>query len=286
MSIKLIAVDMDGTFLSDQKTYNRERFMAQYQQMKAQGIRFVVASGNQYYQLISFFPEIANEIAFVAENGGWVVSEGKDVFNGELSKDAFATVVEHLLTRPEVEIIACGKNSAYTLKKYDDAMKTVAEMYYHRLEYVDNFDNLEDIFFKFGLNLSDELIPQVQKALHEAIGDIMVPVHTGNGSIDLIIPGVHKANGLRQLQKLWGIDDSEVVVFGDGGNDIEMLRQAGFSFAMENAGSAVVAAAKYRAGSNNREGVLDVIDKVLKHEAPFNQLTNKNGSTPGNTMPE
>lgn len=57
----------------------------------------------------------------------------------------------------------------------------------------------------------------------------MVPVHTGNGSIDLIIPGVHKANGLRQLQKLWGIDDSEVVVFGDGGNDIEMLRQAGFS---------------------------------------------------------
>lgn len=48
-------------------------------------------------------------------------------------------------------------------KKYDDAMKTVAEMYYHRLEYVDNFDNLEDIFFKFGLNLSDELIPQVQK---------------------------------------------------------------------------------------------------------------------------
>ena len=112
MSIKLIAEDMDGTFLSDQKTYNRERFMAQYQQMKAQGIRFVVASGNQYYQLISFFPEIANEIAFVAENGGWVVSEGKDVFNGELSKDAFATVVEHLLTRPEVEIIACGKNSA------------------------------------------------------------------------------------------------------------------------------------------------------------------------------
>lgn len=46
-------------------------------------------------------------------------------------------------------------------------MKTVAEMYYHRLEYVDNFDILEDIFFKFGLNLSDELIPQVQKALHE-----------------------------------------------------------------------------------------------------------------------
>lgn len=82
----------------------------------------------------------------------------------------------------------------------------------------------------------------------------MVPVHTRQRQYDPIIPGVHKANGLRQLQKLWGIDDSEVVVFGDGGNDIEMLRQAGFSFAMENAGSAVVAAAKYRAGSTTVKG--------------------------------
>ena len=46
----------------------------------------------------------------MAENGGWVVSEGKDVFNGELAKDdAFTTIVEHLLTRAEIEIIACGK---------------------------------------------------------------------------------------------------------------------------------------------------------------------------------
>ncbi|ECC1693712.1 TPA: HAD family hydrolase [Salmonella enterica] len=270
MSIKLIAVDMDGTFLSDQKTYNRDRFMAQYQQMKRQGIRFVVASGNQYYQLISFFPEIAHEIAFVAENGGWVVSEGEDVFNGELTKADFQTVVEHLLTRADVEIIACGKNSAYTLKQYDDALKTIAAMYYHRLEFVDNFNNINDVFFKFGLNITDERIPEVQMALHDAIGDIMVPVHTGYGSIDLIIPGVHKANGLRLLQQRWGIHDSEVVVFGDGGNDIEMLRQAGFSFAMSHASEAVAAAAKYRAGSNNQEGVLDIIDSVLKNEPPFN----------------
>lgn len=271
MSIKLIAVDMDGTFLSDQKTYNRERFMAQYQQMKAQEIRFVVASGNQYYQLISFFPEIASEISFVAENGGWVVSEGEDIFNGELAKDDFNTIVDHLLTRSDIEVIACGKNSAYTLKEYNDELKTVAAMYYHRLEFVDNFKNINDVFFKFGLNISDERIPEVQQALHESIGDIMVPVHTGYGSIDLIIPGVHKANGIRLLQQRWGIKDEEVVTFGDGGNDIEMLRHAGYSFAMSHAGEAVVAAAKYRAGSNNQEAVLDVIDKILNHEAPFNQ---------------
>ncbi len=110
MSIKLIAVDMDGTFLSDQKPITVSGL---WPVCANESTRHSLCGRqrNQYYQLISFFPEIVNEIAFVAENGGWVVSEGKDVFNGELSKDAFATVVKHLLTRPEVEIIACGKKA-------------------------------------------------------------------------------------------------------------------------------------------------------------------------------
>ncbi|EOC3626757.1 Cof-type HAD-IIB family hydrolase [Enterobacter hormaechei] len=270
MSVKLIAVDMDGSFLSDAKTYNRARFLAQYARMKVQGIRFVVASGNQYYQLISFFPEIAHEIAFVAENGGWVVDAGEDVFNGELSKEHFLTVATLLNDVPGIEIIACGKNSAYTLKTYNDLFKEIAAKYYHRLESVSSFDNLNDIFFKFGLNVSDDEIPRIQALLHEKLGDIMVPVTTGHGSIDLIIPGVHKANGLRILQARWGIEDSEVVAFGDSGNDVEMLRQAGFGFAMANARPHIKAVARYEAPNNNDEGVLDVIDRVLDGEAPFN----------------
>lgn len=270
MSVKLIAVDMDGSFLSDAKTYNRARFLAQYARMKAQGIRFVVASGNQYYQLISFFPEIAHEIAFVAENGGWVVDAGEDVFNGELSKEHFLTVATLLNDVPGIEIIACGKNSAYTLKTYNDLFKEIAAKYYHRLESVSSFDNLNDIFFKFGLNVSDDEIPRIQALLHEKLGDIMVPVTTGHGSIDLIIPGVHKANGLRILQARWGIEDSEVVAFGDSGNDVEMLRQAGYGFAMANARPHIKAVARYEAPNNNDEGVLDVIDRVLDGEAPFN----------------
>ncbi len=236
MSIKLIAVDMDGTFLSDAKTYNRPRFLAQYQRMREQNIRFVVASGNQYYQLISFFPEIAHQIAFVAENGGWVVSGNEDVFNCQLPVHHFNAVVDHLQTLPNIEIIACGKRSAYTLNRYNDALKTVAAKYYHRLELVDDFNHLDDTILKFGLNVPDSLIPEIQPKLHAALGDMVTAVATGYGSIDLIIPGVHKANGLRILQQRWGIEDHEVVAFGDSGNDIEMLQHAGFGFAMATPG--------------------------------------------------
>lgn len=54
MPIKLIAVDMDGTFLDSRKKFNKERFDALYKRMLEKDIRFVVASGNQYYQLRSF----------------------------------------------------------------------------------------------------------------------------------------------------------------------------------------------------------------------------------------
>lgn len=270
MTVKLIAVDMDGTFLNDQKRYNRERFLAQYARMKAQGIRFVVASGNQYYQLASFFPDIADEISFVAENGGWVVSEGNDLFNGALSPADYRHVIQHLLTLPKVETIACGKRSGYSLKSYDEAFKRMAAMYYHRLEFVDTFYDIDDVFFKFALNLPDDDLLKTMDALTVAFEGIVVPVSSGHGSIDLIIPGLHKANGLKMLQERWNIQDSEVVAFGDGGNDIEMLHQAGFGFAMENAPDKIKALARYRAPHNNEEGVLEIIDRVLNKEAPFN----------------
>lgn len=55
MTVNVVVTDMDGTFLDDAKQYDRVRFMAQYQELKKRNIEFVVASGNQYYQLISFF---------------------------------------------------------------------------------------------------------------------------------------------------------------------------------------------------------------------------------------
>ncbi|EKM0526659.1 HAD family hydrolase [Cronobacter turicensis] len=269
MTVKLIAVDMDGTFLRDDKTYHRERFLKQYAALKARGIRFVVASGNQYYQLTSFFPEIADEIAFVAENGAWVVCEGEDVFNGELSDEEYRHVIDHLMTLDDLEIIACGKNSGYTLNRYDERFKEMASRYYHRLAFVDDLHGINDIFFKFALNLPDIQLLKRMDELTEAFEGIVVPVSSGHGSIDLIIPGLHKANGIQMLQQRWGIADSEVVAFGDGGNDVEMLRHAGFGFAMDNAPEAIHKVAPYRAPANNQDGVLEIIDKVLNGDAPF-----------------
>ncbi|AJJ63920.1 Cof-type HAD-IIB family hydrolase [Yersinia aldovae] len=269
MSIKLIAVDMDGTFLNDQMNFDRKRFSTQYSQLKENGIKFVVASGNQYYQLISFFPDIAHEIAFVAENGAYVVNENSEIFCGRISDDDCKTVLKTLQAIPYLDIIVCGKNGAYMLKTSSNDFYTTMSKYYHRLEIIDDFSKITEPAFKFAISLPNEKLADFMVFVERKLAGIVTPVSSGHGSVDLIIPGVHKANGLRLLQKIEGIADEEVAAFGDGGNDIEMLKQAGFGFAMANATHHIKHVARFEAESNNDFGVLNVIDKILNKQAPF-----------------
>jgi hypothetical protein len=149
--------------LSDAKTYNRRASSPSTSDARTE----YSLRGRQRQPVLPadlLFPEIAHEIAFVAENGGWVVSANEDVFNCQLPKDHFNAVVDHLQTLPNIEIIACGKRSAYTLNRYNDALKTVAAKYYHRLELVDDFNHLDDTILKFGLNVPDSLIPQFSRS--------------------------------------------------------------------------------------------------------------------------
>ena len=74
--IKLVAVDVDGTFVRSDYSFDRPRFERILSRMNAVGCRFVVARGNQYYQLRDLFPEQHHEFAFVAENGAYIVDEG------------------------------------------------------------------------------------------------------------------------------------------------------------------------------------------------------------------
>ena len=66
-NIKLVAVDIDGTFVRSDYTYDTLRFKRILSSMKNAGCNFVVASGNQYYQLRDLFPGYYDEVSFVAE---------------------------------------------------------------------------------------------------------------------------------------------------------------------------------------------------------------------------
>lgn len=133
-----------------------------------------------------------------------------------------------------------------------------------------DYQEIDDVLFKFSLNLPDEQIPLVIDKLHIALDGIMKPVTSGFGFIDLIIPGLHKANGISRLLKRWDLSPQNVVAIGDSGNDAEMLKMARYSFAMGNAAENIKQIARYATDDNNHEGALNVIQAVLDNTSPFN----------------
>ena len=84
--------------------------------------------------------------------------------------------------------------------------------------------------------------------------------------IECVDVNTSKAGALENLSGLLGIDRSEAIAFGDGQNDLEMLKWAGESYVMENASDAVKhAEPRFKiAPSNAEDGVAQVIETLLK----------------------
>ncbi|MGV9882526.1 HAD hydrolase family protein [Streptomyces sp. NPDC003006] len=102
-----------------------------------------------------------------------------------------------------------------------------------------------------------------------AIGDrATVTRSSPSALLEISGPGVSKASTLELCCAERGIAPEEVVAFGDMPNDIEMLTWAGTSYAMGNAHPDVIAAASGRTVANNDDGVAVVIERILAERTP------------------
>lgn len=262
--IKAIFVDMDGTFLDDNKSYDSARFIKQYEQLKKLGIKFSVASGNQYYQLAYYFPEIAQEISFVAENGALVVNQGTEVSHNKVSAQCVSETIKLLQKQQHIDFVVCGLACAYAPSDSSEAFINTARNHYRRLQQVESFESIDDPIIKFSIKVRPEGdINTTLTNINQELGKDLNSVTSGFSFIDLMSPGVHKAYGIQQLLNIWEIDAKDCLAMGDSNNDAEMLKFVGHSYAMGNANDTIKSIAKYTTSSNNEHGVLDVIDEVL-----------------------
>ena len=78
--------------------------------------------------------------------------------------------------------------------------------------------------------------------------------------------GVNKANTLKELGKMENISLDEMIFFGDGLNDLEVMKEVGLSVAMGNALEVIKENAKDIAKSNNEDGIVDFLDKKLNRQ--------------------
>mgnify|MGYP000081423280 FL=1 len=72
---------------------------------------------------------------------------------------------------------------------------------------------------------------------------------------DVNVAGVNKAMGINEFASYYGFDVSRTIAFGDGGNDISMIRAAGMGIAMGGASEAVKSVADYITEAVDENGV-------------------------------
>lgn len=262
--IRLIACDMDGTLLDDENAIHDD-FWPLIDQLHARGILFCPASGRQYYSLLQRFKPIADELIFIAENGTFVVQKGV-----ELSSDCLTASATHELIREaralkarekDVRAVLCGKRSAY-VESGDIAFFEEIVKYNYRLAQVDDLMTVEDDILKlavFTVRSSETVIYPAFRRFY-ATHQVVV---SGEHWLDVMAPQANKGAGIRHIQKKLGISRDQTMVFGDFLNDLEMMDEASYSFAMANAHPQLKARARFLSPGNTDNGVVRTIKSVL-----------------------
>ena len=261
--IKLIASDLDGTLLNDNKELSPD-FFEILEELDKRNILFVPSSGRSQFTIGRLFEPYNKNVIYISDNGAYISGCGIDVVNFPLVREQSAFIAERCLEVDCLQIVMCTKSKAYFLR-VEDRYKDIILEYYANFEYVDNPDNIREDVLKIAVfdpaGSGEHGYPEVKDYIR---GDLVGVVSSQNW-FDIMDRRVNKGYALSQLQKKFGILPEETMAFGDFNNDIEMLKQAKYSFAMENASQSVKDAANFEAPDNNSFGVSKIIrDFVLE----------------------
>ena len=260
--IKLVVSDMDGTLLNSKGQVSKG-FYTLFKKLKKENIEFVAASGRQYYSIADKLKPIAEDIFIIAENGGIAKKGNKTYHCNYFPNEIVFDLITLLRKIDHVYPVICGEKKAYIETKDQNFIELLSE-YYSEYELVDDLLQItEDNFFKIAIyhfESSEEYIYPYVKHLH---GDIQVKI-SGKHWVDLSHLDTHKGNALKKLQEKLNISENETMVFGDYNNDLEMMKLAYFSYAMENAHPNIKAEARFQTKSNDEDGVELVLRQLLQ----------------------
>ena len=268
--VKLVVTDEDGTFLDlGGEDFSRDRFRAVFERMSAAGCRFAVATSNQSFQVAEIFGELAPSISIIASNGAYVEPQGKEAQVSVMSPAAVADVLAAHADHPEIPLCAVCAGGAFVERGADADFVAEMTMYSHNMRHVDSLAErgpTTDVLMYWS-RVDEADLARAVELLDAATGPAVSVVDSGFGGgfgyLDVVQPGVSKATGIRALMDAFGIDASEVMAFGDAGNDAEMLRLAGVGVAMGNASDELKSIADLVCDPCEEQGVLKVLEEVF-----------------------
>ncbi|MGJ9457647.1 Cof-type HAD-IIB family hydrolase [Oceanobacillus sp. CF4.6] len=237
--IKLIALDMDGTLLSDDHEVS-ERTVKAIEDAMNQGIHVVLSTGRGFQACYPYAEQLKLQSYLITANGGQVWTVEKELLDQHLLETKLIEKLYNLGTQVGVNMWMISTSGVF------------------RGEAPENFYDYE--WLKFGCESQDKqkLDIMVQELSHYEGLELTNSLPT---NMEANPKGVSKARALHFLCDKIGITMKEVMAVGDSLNDIKMIQEAGIGVAMGNAQEAIKNVANHTTDSNNEEGVAKAIER-------------------------
>lgn len=232
--IKLIASDIDGTLLLNGKRELSQQLFEQIKELKKKNILFVASSGRQLPNLHRLFAPVQNEIAYIAENGAVIEYQGKIIFKKAIERSVGLRILEDIKLKGTCEILLSGENTSYLEPKtaeYEEHMKFFVK---NNVTVVEDISKVQEAFLKISVYEKDG-ISSCADYFKEKWSDEVTVVTSGYKWLDMVHKDVNKGTAMKQMQEILDISKEECAAFGDNYNDIEMLDEVKYSYAMDTA---------------------------------------------------
>lgn len=257
--IRLIATDLDGTFLNSDSCisdYNNRIF----QYLIKNGIEIIFSTGRPFNEAKRYKDMINNNNYSIVFNGAVIAdTNGKFVYNKVIDENTSKSICS--IYRDYDVYLHVYSGERYIVSEPD----FYYEKYIERENITDTIIGLDNVRnFEFTKMLfigeRDEL-ERLQTHIRNSFN-----VHTSfshTNFLEVLALGIDKGSALRWLCERKGINRNQVIAFGDNYNDIEMLEYAGVGVAVENAEEEVKLKADYICLSNDNDGVGKFLEDFL-----------------------
>lgn len=249
---KLAVLDLDDTLLGPDKMIGPENAAA-VRRLQREGVICILASGRRHENMVRYHRQLELHGPIVSSNGALVkIAETHEILTESLMPEQWAA-----------EIVADALRRGITMNYYhadghllSNEKSPWMELYEERTGSHSTFDDdLNSYAGKRALKLiwidAPERISALYEEMNAGYGDKLAIVVTDPEYLEFMAPGVNKAAGVAAAASHWGIAQAEILAFGDGNNDVEMLQWAGMGVAMSHARPSVQAAANRIAPPGN-----------------------------------
>ncbi len=270
---KLIAIDVDGTLVTDEKKLTQKTIEVIKEALK-KDIKIVISTGRSFYRLEKFIDALdlrSENQCTICLNGGIIIENlTKEVL---YSKNLEAEEVEELIQLGKalrLPIMIYTKDNQYVETIPEVVRKNTENLKGMHLKVVNfnqlNFTKPQNYIYKVCFIDKPEKITEKRELISKEILEKYEITSSVPEYLEIVKKGIKKSEAIKVVMEKYDIKKEEVMAIGDGENDIEMLDFAGLGIAMENASDFVKEFANDVTTSNNHDGVANAIEKYVLGE--------------------